>query len=293
MESIVDIGRRGGEKVGDVAFVEQSERLSIDANLAKLVDVIKRFPTQTIRPEGADGTKRDVQVHTLPLCNERVFGLVSALAAYEPMVFAHQESGGRVRRVQGMLSPNYDQSGEFPRPDIKVLALNRPYPLTRDLRPDARMATLLAGAASTESKGVGSEKGEVTKDPEHNLTMLGAVSLRSADTALSHANHDVRKTSSVATGLTNGTLGTIYTPDSSVSDFPGFGEPVTFEPGKVGPKDVLLIPDSFLESAEAYGVSAPDPLRVLMGAGHEILSRRLGGDVGSEVQKIAAQVRPL
>ncbi len=48
-------------------------------------------------------------------------------------------------------------------------------------------------------------------EPEHAATLLGAISVSNLDIAKTHANHGVRKNgSSVATGLSNGTLGNVF-----------------------------------------------------------------------------------
>jgi hypothetical protein len=202
-----------------------------------------------------------------------------------------------------MLTANYnpsgDTSGSFERHEtIKFIPLNQAYPLTGKLLPDARMATMLAGAASAERAGVGSES-NLGGDLEHQVTILGALSLGNSNIAISHANHAARSNSSVASGLSNGQLGNLYAA-GSLGEFPGYGQAITIHRQSAG-DTAVYVPDSFLEDPDnnAFGVSYQQAERMLVGAGMQALyerepaGQRSAGILGSKIVSLSAKMRPL
>lgn len=247
---------------------------------AQLVGI---FPTIKIPTEANDEDKIDIEAHGLLMRNPQVFGLVQAMAPYEPIVYARKGD----RTVMGILSPNYDEQGENRLPSIKVLPLQRAYPLISsrgNLLPNAQMATMLAGSAHAEGPGSGSHNRPPSEDFEHKLTFLGALSLNRETikgTDGSHVQHTIRRKSSVAAGLSNGQLGNIFVPNGD-GDFPGYDMPLVFEPGKALGSDAIYFPKGFLEHPEAYGVYYTDAARIAYGASLEILRQRRGQQVVSE-----------
>jgi hypothetical protein len=269
MKTIIDIGKQGSEQLPNI-HAPGAEVAVDDPDLAAKLAIIRRFPRQTIEAPTADGVLRTVTIRTLLLHNSRVFDLVHSLAPYEPMVYAH--TGGRT--VLGMLSPNYDPDGQTRLPAIKIIPLQKPYPLTPQLQPDARMTTMLAGAVGAERKGVGSHTSNMASDLEHKATILGAISVGNPDLALSHQNHGVRARSAVATGLTNGRLGNLYAPDASVSEFPGYGSPIVIHKEHATLQDMLFLPDSFLDDEQSFGVALGHASKIMLGAGLQVLYGR-------------------
>jgi hypothetical protein len=227
----------------------------------------------------------------MQLNNPIVFSWAHELATYEPMVYARVGN----KTSMGMLSLNYDTTGTDRLSTLKIIPLQQAYPLNSNLDPDAAMATMLAGAVSAERAGVGSDKGVIASDFEHQATILGAVSLGDPNRAISHANHGVRKSgSSVATGLANGSLGNLYVPDRAGSGFTGYGDPVIIDQITAQPGDMLMIPDRWLDSEAAWGGTYDDASRIMMGAGLQVLHNRQGPGGHEAVQRqlsaLAAQV---
>lgn len=294
MKSILDIGKQGSDRLESFSGPQAA---ALGADLDQRLAIIARFPTQTIEADTADGIKKSVEVHTLLVGNDRIFDLAHGLAVYEPMVFARAAQ----RRVLGMLSPNYDEAGGTRLSSLKIIPLLQPYPLRADKKPDARMATMLAGAVSAEREGVGGHAGATSADFEHRATILGAISLDNHDLAIKHENHVVRtgkdavsgKTvappSAVATGLTDGRLGNLYVPEPSVSDFPGFGEPLFIHRGS---NDMLFLPKAFLGAEEAFGASYADAPRIMLGAGLQTLFNRSSdaAAVGNQIRAIGDEL---
>lgn len=287
MTNILELGKRGAESVGELYTPEASP---LPADLAQRLEIIKRFPSMRIEADTADGTKRAVSVHPLLLKTPQVFALVHGLAPYEPMVYARQGN----RAVLGMLSPNYSGHGEADEqrlPSIKVIPLQAPYPLTSKLTPDTRMTTMLAGAVSAERKGVGGHSGRVAEDLEHKAAILGAISTNDPSIAIQHKNHSVRQQSSLATGLTNGELGSVYAPDHSISEFTGFGQPMVFQQGTTSDTEIIYIPDSFLDADEARGTYYQGAGRLMVGAAMQTLILRQGaGAVAENIQRLSQRM---
>ncbi len=282
--SIIELGKQGSENLA----LDVTLGLAADQPLHDMISVIRRFPKLQIDAETEVGVLRPVDTRMMPLANPKVFELCHQLATYEPILYATDGS----RTVMGMLSVNYDTTGTHRQPTLKLIPLATAYPLTSKLDPDARMATMLAGAVSAERQGVGNDGGIVAEDFEHKATILGAISVGDSGLAVSHANHAVRASSSVATGLTDGRLGNLYVPDSAVSDFTGYGEPIVIDPAAVGAADMLLIPDRFLDSEAAWGGTYDDAPRIMLGAGLQVLYGRQGsGAIQSQVGALAERVR--
>ncbi len=310
MKDILYIANQGADMAGEV--IETTEIVTASADdpmLAQIRSVLldPRFPRQKLQVDFAgDITQseetREVAVRLLVLGSSQGYSLAHAMATYEPMVYL-QHTGGQAQL--GMLSGNYattpttglEASGYGRLPSLKFIPLAEAYPLNSDLLPDARMATMLAGATSAERAGVGSELGNPAKDFEHRATILGAMSVGDSSIATSHANHAVRQSSSLATGLTNGRLGNIYVPNG-LSEFPGYGKPIEISREQAG-SAIIYVPDSFLESEnnEAYGVSYAGADRVMLGAGMQALyDRHPGGErrsIGGQVLALSAEVKPL
>lgn len=284
MRNILDIAKHGGEQLDmDIRVANTADISGLD----KLAGTLRRFPKQQIEAETAAGVKKNIGVHTLLLSNVKVFELLRQAAVFEPVVYARAHG----REVMGMLSANYDEKGISRLPFIKIIPLKNPYPLTSKQQVDPRMATMLAGAASGERRGVGGHGGKVSRDPEHLNTIYGALSLNQPDIAISHKNHQIRRSSSVATGLTDGRLGTLFAPDRALSDFPGFDNPLTIHPGAAGKNDAVFMPESFIDNLDSYGVTYDNASRVMLGASLRILYERRGQAVSAQIQSLSERVR--
>lgn len=286
MRTILDIGQQGAEFM-DVAAPTPSVAVE---GVQRFTPIIDRFPTSRIESEVNDGTRRSVEVHTLLLDNPQVFGLVWEMAMYEPMVYAKKGN----RTAMGILSPNFDEDGADRLPTIKVLPLKTPYPLVSkgtDLLPDAQMATMLAGSAHAEGKGSGGHDKPPEQDYEHKLTFIGAISLGKNTISENgrHVQHAERSRTSVATGLTNGSLGNLYVADGDrTGGFTGYGIPLTFQQGVVQPTDAIYFPKGFLHNEAAYGAHYTDASRIAYGAGLQIMYQRQGQEVVSDqIKQIA------
>jgi len=284
MRNVLDFGQQGAERLGSYTGPKALATDSLE--LTKLLAVVKKFQSQTIEADTSNGVQESVSVRTLLLSNPRVFGLVRRLAAFEPMAYAQQGN----RTELGMLSPNYDPQGEYPLPSIKFIPLLTPYPLTSGHKPDARQASMLAGAVNAEGKGVGGHSGNTAEDFEHKATILGAASLNNPAIALQDRNHVVRQASSVATGLSNGQLGQLYVPDRSLNDFTGYGMPMIFDERTVGAGDAIFLPDSFIDNEEGFAAFYVDAPRIMLGAGLEALVQRRGMSVLEDINSIGAAV---
>lgn len=271
MNTIIDYGKKGAEHLKE--FTEPVIQ-KVDPLLYRQVEIIKQFPKTTLVDETSDGKRESINAHVLTLSNPHVFKLLHAFSAYQPLVYIGQADRPA---SMGILSPNYDDHGHERNPDLKVIPLFTPYPLRakgNHFVPDARMMTMLAGAASAESKGVGSH-GDINKDFEHRATILGGISIGNPNVAINHNNHAVRQgDGSVASSLTNGQLGNLYAPNQSENDFTGFGQPIVVKSGATQPTDIIYIPESFLESFEAYGVTYDQAPQIMLGAGLKALHSR-------------------
>jgi hypothetical protein len=274
MRSILDIAKQGAEYI-DVAAPVPSVAVE---GVQRFTPIIDKFPTIKLQSEVNDGTKRSIEVHTLLLHNPRVFSLIWEMAMYEPLVYARKGT----RTAMGILSPNFDEQGALRLPKVKVLPLKTPYPLISrgsDLLPDARMATMLAGSAHAEGRGSGAHDKPAAQDYEHKLTFLGAISLGKNTITENgrHVQHAERTRTSVATGLTNGSLGSIFGEANEKSGgFSGYDVPLTFDQGSVQPTDAIFFPKGFLHNETAYGVHYTDASRIAYGASFQIVSERLG-----------------
>jgi hypothetical protein len=280
MRNILDIGNAGAEFM-DIAAPTPSLAVT---GVQQFTPIIDRFPTTSIEAEVNDGTKRSVEVHSLLLSNPQVFGLVWEMAMYEPIVYARK--GNRI--AMGILSPNFDQDGASRLPAIKVLPLKTPYPLVSrgsDLLPDAQMATMLAGSAHAEGQGSGGHDKPPAQDYEHKLTFLGAISL-SKNTITEngrHIQHAERGRTSVATGLTNGSLGNVFAADGErTGGFTGYDIPLTYQQGAVQATDAIFFPKGFLHNEAAYGTHYIDASRIAYGASLQIMHQRYGQQAVSD-----------
>lgn len=295
MNKITDYGARGAEHLESYTAPKIQE---IDPTFQSYVNIVKQFPKVNLEDDASDGSKRPLSAHALPIGNERVFELLHAFSVYEPLVYLG--TNGQ-KASMGIMSPNHDDHGHSRNPDLKIIPLFTPYPLNvkgqYDLTPDARMMTMLAGAAHSESAGVGGH-GDVDNDLEHRATILGAISIGDSSKAISHANHDVRRQNgSVVSSLSNGQLGNIFAPNTSENDFTGFGQPIVISKETAGKKDFVYIPESFVGSESAFGVTYKDADRIMLGAGLQALYSRnpdngLGRSiVGDQIKNIAKKVK--
>jgi hypothetical protein len=279
-----------GEQGAEFMDVEAPRPLVAVEGIQRFTPIIDRFPTTTIESEVNDGTKRNVEVHTLLLNSPQVFGLVWEMSMYEPIVYARKGD----RAAVGILSPNFDEYGVNRLNTIKVLPLRTPYPLVAkgaDLLPDVQMAIMLAGSAHAEGQGNGGHDKPPELDYEHKMTFLGAISL-GRDTITQdgkHIQHAERRRTSVATGLTSGSLGNLYAPDGDrMGGFTGYDIPLTFQEGSVQSTDAIFIPKGFLHNEQAYGTHYVDASRVVYGAGLQILYQRQGQRaVSDQIKQIA------
>ncbi len=287
MKNIIDLGKKGAEHVG----LESPTPGLVVSGIEPYIDVINRLPVTKIEAETGVGTKKDIEVHTLLLKNPKVFQLMWQAAVYEPIVYARQGN----KTAMGILSPNYDTNGDNRLPSIKVLSLARPYPLISEggeLLPDPQMAIMLAGSAHSEGKGSGGHDKPVDQDYEHKLAITGAVSLgrTSITEGGAHVQHAVRDRSSVATGLSNGSLGNLYVPSADTAGFSGYGEPMIYHQDKVGVHDAIYFPKGFMNSEKSFGVHYTDAARIAYGAGLQILFDRKGQQsVNDSISRIAGQ----
>ncbi|MGH7240718.1 MAG: hypothetical protein ACREGB_00285 [Candidatus Saccharimonadales bacterium] len=286
MRSILDIGNQGAECM-DVAAPRPSVAVE---GVQRFTPIVDKFPTSRVESEVNDGTKRSLEVHTLLLNNPQVFALVWEMAMYEPMVYARKGN----RTAMGILSPNFDEHGASRLPTVKVLSLKTPYPLVSrgtDLLPDAQMATMLAGSAHAEGKGSGGHDKPPEQDYEHRLTFIGAISLGKNTITENgrHLQHAERTRTSVATGLTNGSLGNIFAADGDrTGGFTGYDIPLTFQQGAAQLTDAIFFPKSFLHNEAAYGVHYTDASRIAYGAGLQIMYQRQGQQaVSDQIKQIA------
>lgn len=284
MRKITDIGKQGAENLGTelVGPTADVEAAAFD----QLVATLKSFPARPIPVETSDGIKKPVEVHALNLSNPKVFKLMHHTAAYRPTVYA--QIGGR--RVMGMLSPNFDPHGEHRLSALKILPLQIAYPLTNAELPNPEMTTMLSGGVGAEASGVGGHTLTAGGDYEHRLTGLGSISLGDPLIAARHQNHGVRQQSSVVTGLSTGSLGNIFEPNKSVSEFTGFDVPVLLAPEAATTDDEIYIPKSFLDRPqESFGIYLPDAEQIVLGAGLQVLYGRSSPEaVNTQIRDIAA-----
>lgn len=285
MRNIVDIGKQGAEHVD----IDTPGPHQLVTGIEPYLPVIEKFPVTKIEAEINDGTKKSIEVHSLLLNNPQVFGLAWHLAMYEPIVYAQQAD----RTVMGILSPNFDEHGQQRRPSLKIIPLKQAYPLIQqgtDLLPDAQMATMLAGSAHAEGAGVGSHAVAAERDYEHKLAIVGSISLgRNSITADGkHMQHALRHRSSVATGLSDGSLGNIFTADGQrTGGFPGYGMPMIFHPDTAQSTDTIYLPKGFLNSERAFGAYYTDAATIAYGASLQIMYDRMGqGLVNSQMAQI-------
>lgn len=308
MKHILDIAKQGADLGGQHTEVQAAPGPAVnDPTLRRIRQTLlsDRFPKTTLQVEYAGSLtrseeSRSTQVRPLRLANPQIYQLAHMFATYEPMVYLQTNSQAPARL--GMLSANFSTatlqtSGSYDRlPAIKFIPLQMAYPLNTKLLPDARMSTMLAGAVGAERAGVGSEA-NIGTDFEHRATILGAISLNDVRIATSHASHDIRANSSIATGLSNGRLGNLYTA-GNLAEFPGYGQPVNITRESAG-EATIYIPDSFLESDESLGISYAGADRYLLGAGIQSLHDRMpAGErsaeaLGGRIMAIASEVQPL
>lgn len=277
MRTMLDIGKRGAESVD---IESPTPAVHLTEGIEQFEPIIRQFKTEAVEVDTDSGIKKTIRMHRLLVDHPMVFGLLFNMAPYEPIVYARK---GQQRAVLGMISPNYDETGSFRRPSISVLPLIVPRPLIlsgNDLLPDAETATMLAGSAHAEGPGVGSHNRPPLKDYEDNLTIIGAVSLDKNTILDKNGNHthlDVRRSTSVANGLTNGTLGNVFQPDGDkLAGFGGYGMPLVFEHGSTQHDDAILIPEGFLQKEQAYGVYYKEASKIALGATLGIMYERQG-----------------
>lgn len=260
-----------------------------------LITNLRSLPHARHAAETDNGIIEDIDVRLLPLDNPQGFRIAHRLAAWEPVVYARQ---GNNPAVMGMMSANFDNQTDMRSNDIRIIPLLRPRPLTAEGKPHAESAIMLAGAVMLERAGVGLDQpGVAMAEPEHKLTLSGALSLDNPAIAIAHRNHDIRQAGgSTAQALTSGDLGTLYAADNAQYGFNGYGEPLVFRLGQTQPNDMLMIPDSTLGEGEYWGSSPAmaevSPLRVMHGAGLHILGQRTGAmeAVADRLRRLADQV---
>jgi hypothetical protein len=277
MRTILDIGKQGADTL-DIEAPTPS-RLAIEG-IEIFEPIISPIETESINVDTDRGIKEPVDMHRLRLSDPVIFGIVHAMALYAPIVYAQK---GQERAVMGMLSLNYDETGTYRRPSISVLPLVTPYPLIkkgRELLPAPEMATMLAGSAHAEGPGVGSHNRPPIQDYEDTFTLLGAISL-GKDTILdengNHTHFKVRKRTTVANSLTDGTLGNVFEPNGdSLAGFSGYGMPMIFRWGNTQPTDAIYIPAKFLPKEQAYGVYYDQAADIALGAGLQVMYGRQG-----------------
>jgi hypothetical protein len=283
MRTILDIGKQGAETFE--LETPTPDNLAIEG-IERFESILRQFSTEQIDVDTDLGTKETIRMHKLLLSDPQVFGLVHAMAPYEPIVYARK---GQKEAVMGMLSPNYDETGSFRRPTISVLPLTTPYPLTSkggELLPASEMATMLAGSAHAEGVGVGSHNNPPAKDYEDNLTFIGAVSLGQStilDKDGNHTHFKVRQKTTIANSLTDGTLGNVFSPSGdNLAGFSGYGKPILFSQANSQPTDAIFIPAKFLQKEQAYGVYYDQAADITLGAGLQVMYERQGQQAFTE-----------
>lgn len=277
MKNILDHAKRGAENVGELAGGHSVDQSRLAVFIQKLLES-KAFTK--IEVDTTDGVKRSVEAVTVPVRGQGM-NLLQALSDASPTVFLRHAN----RTTQGMISPNYDTDGRNKLGGVRFLGVRDDSFVIRNGSwvPEPTTGLYLAGATGLESKDVGGSdhaKIDVRKDPEHKISVYGAVSLGNIALARSHAQHDYRsKGGSVATGLTNGALGNVFAP-GSIDTFSGFGAPITLD-GTEGA--TIFIPRDYLERpTQSFGalMTGTDitPERVITGAALGAISDR-GGNV--------------
>ncbi len=280
---MIAAGQRGAEQLGDLTAPANVVSDHVDQYLAYML----ALPMTRAEVESDAGVRTTVETVVLRLAGVQQFEFAKILATYEPTVIARV---GDVA-VHGMLSPNYDAHGHSALPTIKVIPLNEPLIHGRSGLPDAGGVAMLGGAVSLERPGVGSHDNVVGQEIEHRTTSLGAISLGRPEIALGHAQHNVRKKgSSVATGLSNGTLGALFQPTLR-TDFQGYGEPIIISDTNRAQAEIL-IPKSYIDHPDqAFGAMVTvDTTRVMIGNGIVNLVAQAGESAVADAETLSRAI---
>lgn len=271
MNTIVDYAKQGVEGVGELA---RNNRPEIN-NFSNLINGLLRVPRTIIEADTADGVKKSLEVVGIPVSGERSMQLLRMLSISQAPGYL----GTGNRTVHGMLSPNYDESGERRKNTIRFQSVIGGFTIRNGVwLPEPNNALYLAGATGLETQGSGSHSRPHSIDPEHKLTVYGAASVGDISVAKKHAQHDLRKRGgSVARGLSDGSIGNIFS-GKSIEGFSGFGEPIELT-GNEKPTANFYIPVGYLDNPEqAFGayIGSGDitPEQIITGAALRTVSLR-------------------
>lgn len=274
MNTIVDFAKGGVEQAGEVAV---AHRVPVDS-YEKLVSGLLRQKRLRIPVDSTDGVKKQAEAVGIPVSG-RSMQLLSMLSDAQPA--GYLSFGGET--THGMLSPNYDSEGKVKKNTVRFQSVVGGFTIRNGVwLPEAANAIYLAGATGLEAKGVGGHDIPVSEDPEHKLTVLGAITKGDISIAKNHAQHGVRESGgSVAASLTNGQLGDVFAP-KSIDGFSGFGRPIELT-GREQPPAAFYIPVGYLENPEqAFGAYITDgditPEQIVNGAAYRAIGNR-GGSV--------------
>ncbi len=271
MNTIVDYAKGGVEQVGDVAVAHRSPVSSYENIIAGLL----RQKRLKIPVDSSDGVKKQAEAIGIPVSGKSI-ELLRILSDAQPAGYLSFKG----ETTHGMISPNYDSRGREKKGTVRFQSVLGGFTIRNGVwLPEAANAIYLAGATGLESKGMGDcHSIPVSKDPEHKLTVIGAISKGDINIAKTHAQHGVRESGgSVASSLTNGQLGNVFAPDS-IEGFSGFGKPVELT-GNEQPSATFFIPVSYLENPEqAFGAYITDgditPEQIVNGAGYRAINSR-------------------
>lgn len=277
MNTILEYAKGGIEESGEVTPIHRPEISTYHS----VVDGLRNMPgaRQKIDVEASDGVMQSIEVVGIPVSGQRSLSLLRIMSDAQAPGYLHY--GGQT--MHGMLSPNYDHEGTHQKSTVRFQALVGGFAIKNGLWiPDPANAMYLAGATGLESAGVGGHDRSLSEDPEHKLTVLGAVSKEDISIAKTHAQHGIREASdSVAHSLSDGKLGNVFAPQS-IDGFEGFGRPIELN-GAEQPAATFFIPMGYLERPEqAFGAFITDdgitPEQIVSSAAYRAVKSR-GSDI--------------
>lgn len=278
----VDLSNHGLDQLGTSAsdlWVPDPNDLTVGVSHAEtIVSNYKNNPNNrsTIGIRNASGDLVSLEVTVIRSCAEGAFDDLLRLAVDEPSVLVIDSSG---KPAVGMMSVGFDAHGEN-RIDgsIRVIPLTAIRPLQRDMTLNPDDLAPLAGAVMLERKGVGGHDRPVAQDPEHRVTQVAATVLNRPDIVAKHKSHIVREQSSVATGISNGSLG----------DIGCFGDVIEI---RRGDQSVVLLPDAWIGSGH-LGAEINGSSTALVGFAVRSALNRLGPDEYKRRQDTFTKLTP-
>lgn len=272
MNTIVDYAKGGVEQAGEVAV---AQRVPVNTYESIVNGLLGRKRQKLPLVDSSGGDLISPEVVSIPVRDKHGMGLLRILSEAQASGYLYFND----KMTHGMLSPNYDASGQNKKNSIRFQSVLGGFTIRKGVwLPEASNALYLAGATGLEAKGVGSHDVPVSKDPEHKLTIYGAVSKGDINIAKTHAQHGVRKSGdSVAHSLSDGSLGDVFSP-KSIEGFNGFGKPIELTGNEV-PNATFYIPVGYLENPEqSFGAyitnSGLTPEQIVSGAAIRAVSSR-------------------